>query len=320
MQCDRAQEFFSDYLERTLDRPMTIALESHLAGCASCREGVEALQAVCFALDSVPEVEPPADGAWRVMMKLREERARVLEAERRKAPTFLDWLRSLNPMGVAMGAGLATLIIGGMLLVPNLGGMVGMDFGGIFRTGSTGSGTTVSVVSNAVMPSIDVSRGPSGDAGQQLDFRLTPSSDMPDGELRYSGNGIPLQVATKTMRRGAPLDFTVVAPPGSDAQVIHISTRSGARRLQYDQTVIVPLVPQNSSPVTLVQVEQPLEQVVQRLVPYVGRVVVIDGPANSPVTLQAGEQPVMRCLQDIAGKSHLTIREENGAFRLVPQP
>ena len=28
MKCDKAQEFFSDYIESTLDRPMTVALES----------------------------------------------------------------------------------------------------------------------------------------------------------------------------------------------------------------------------------------------------------------------------------------------------
>ena len=41
MKCDRAQEFFSDYLERTLDRPMAAALESHLHDCSACREDLE---------------------------------------------------------------------------------------------------------------------------------------------------------------------------------------------------------------------------------------------------------------------------------------
>jgi predicted anti-sigma-YlaC factor YlaD len=43
MQCDRAEEFFSDYMERTLDRPMTVALEAHLAACGRCRGDIEAL-------------------------------------------------------------------------------------------------------------------------------------------------------------------------------------------------------------------------------------------------------------------------------------
>src|SRR5579872_2686555 len=109
MHCDRAQEFFSDYLERTLDRPMTVALEAHLAGCGHCREDIEALQSTFLALDAVPEVEPPVDGAWQVLARLRQERVERFERERR-APSFLDWLRSLNPLSVGMGASLATLV------------------------------------------------------------------------------------------------------------------------------------------------------------------------------------------------------------------
>ena len=71
MQCDRAPEFFSDYLERTLDRPMTVALEAHLGGCGPCRDEIETLQATFMALDALPEVEPPVNGAWEVMRRLR---------------------------------------------------------------------------------------------------------------------------------------------------------------------------------------------------------------------------------------------------------
>src|SRR5687767_11572909 len=130
MQCDRAQEFFSDYLERTLDRPMTVALEAHLAGCAGCREDIEALQATFYALESVPEVEPPRDGAWQVMAQIRKVRAEQWEAERRQAPGFLEWLRSLNPLSAAMGASLATLVIGGSLMATGLVPHMQFGFGG----------------------------------------------------------------------------------------------------------------------------------------------------------------------------------------------
>src|SRR5438045_407873 len=114
MQCERAQEFFSDYLERTLDRPMTVALESHLGNCARCREEVEVLQETLLALDAVPEVEPPWDGAWQVIRHIRAADAERLEARRPWSITFGQWLRTLNPASAAMGAGLATLIIGGL--------------------------------------------------------------------------------------------------------------------------------------------------------------------------------------------------------------
>jgi hypothetical protein len=61
MKCDKAQEFFSDYIESTLDRPMTVALEAHLNGCELCSADVASLRSMWTVLDKVPQVEPPAD-------------------------------------------------------------------------------------------------------------------------------------------------------------------------------------------------------------------------------------------------------------------
>ena len=44
MKCDKAQEFFSDYIENALDQPMVVALETHLNGCEACSADVSSLR------------------------------------------------------------------------------------------------------------------------------------------------------------------------------------------------------------------------------------------------------------------------------------
>jgi len=102
MKCEHAQEFFSDYIEASLDKPSMVSLEAHLMACASCREGVEGLRQTWTALKAVPEIEPPKDLAWRVLTQLQQERAERLEAERKRTNPFFGWLQSLTP-GAAFG-------------------------------------------------------------------------------------------------------------------------------------------------------------------------------------------------------------------------
>ena len=310
MQCDRAQEFFSDYLERTLDRPMTIALESHLAGCAACREELEGLQAVCLALDAVPEVEPPADGAWQVIRAVHN--SRPLVEPQRRAPGFLEWLRSLSPMSVGLSAGLATLVVAGLVFwSPKRIDLTIIPVPG--RTNSAATAAKLPWITDS-SPSIQVQQV----AGGQFKLLLTTASDMPDAEIRVSGEGIAPKVARGSLRRGDPQECPVEVVPGAAAQALHVVTHSANLNVRYEQTVIVPMS-QNTDPVTVSLVEQPLEQVLVRLAPNLGAVVVVDGNAANPVTLQAGDQPALRCLQDVAEKAHLRLKNEaNGVIHLIP--
>lgn len=318
MQCDRAQEFFSDYLERTLDRPMTVALESHLAGCASCRAEIEALQAICFALDSVPEVEPPADGAWQVMSHLRAERAKQYEEQRRKAPTFLEWLRSLNPLSVAMGASLATLVIGGTFAFTrfNNPGETQLNPFVALRH-NTSSGRTPA---GSEMPGIEVNLGAATASGLPLELKVTPAIDLPDGQVQVIGTGLPVSpLATGSMRQGSPLAFPLTIPPGTNVQQLQVKTSSRSKSRQYEQLVVVPLGAQQSGPFSANLYRTAPEQALSRLTPALGRPVVVDGSPTAPVTLQVDEQPASRCLQNIAAQIGYTVRDEAGIYHLVPQ-
>src|SRR5437764_4915124 len=64
-------------------------------------------------METMPQVEPPADGAWEVLCRLHQVQAEQWEQERRRAPGFLEWLRGLSPANAAMGGALATLVIAG---------------------------------------------------------------------------------------------------------------------------------------------------------------------------------------------------------------
>jgi hypothetical protein len=102
MKCEHAQEFFSEYVEKTLDKPSGVALEAHLTACAACRRDLEGLRQTWGALNATPAVEPPKDLAWRVMVQLQQERLERLEAERKRTNPFVGWLQALTP-GAAFG-------------------------------------------------------------------------------------------------------------------------------------------------------------------------------------------------------------------------
>ena len=85
MKCDKAQEFFSDYIENTLDRPMVVAVETHLSGCEACSADVASLRDMWTVLDKVPAGEPPADFFWRTTTRLQNELLNLREAERAHA-------------------------------------------------------------------------------------------------------------------------------------------------------------------------------------------------------------------------------------------
>lgn len=311
MQCDRAQEFFSDYLEHTLDRPMTVAIESHLAGCVNCREEVEVLQSTFLALDSLPEVEPPADGAWQVMMAIRQQRAAQYEAERRKAPTFLEWLRTLNPMGVAMGASLATLAIGGSLFVT---GIPHEKLG-------LGLPTPAPVTSpvTAGVAGVLVTYGPANGQSQALEVRFTPAETLADGEVRLLGEGLPTAHAAKgTLSAAVPVVFNFQLPSNAGAQVLKLTAQGRGAARPYEYTIVVPFAARSAEPMTLVLTDQPMLEALRRVASNLGYPVVVEGALPAAVTLQAADMPASRVLEELAAQARFTIRNEGGVYRLSP--
>lgn len=59
MKCARIQELFSAYAENTLEPPLKVAFEQHMAECADCRELYEKFNATMMLLDEMPEMDVP---------------------------------------------------------------------------------------------------------------------------------------------------------------------------------------------------------------------------------------------------------------------
>ncbi len=84
MKCVKAQELFSSYLEKTIQPPMGVAFEQHLAECARCKADYEKFHATTVVLDELPQVEPPSDMHAAIMARIEEAR--------RVSPNGVKWL------------------------------------------------------------------------------------------------------------------------------------------------------------------------------------------------------------------------------------
>ncbi len=328
MQCERAQEFFSDRLERTLDRPMTVALEAHLAGCSGCRAEMEALQATYAALDTLPEVEPPPDGAWQVIHQLRQARQEQVaptrpvaaQPEFRRQPEaaggwigFLQWLRSLTPASAAMAGALATLVVGGTFLATRAPDHERLAVLPVPQ----GPGSVTPAQRNA-QPAISVSYGRLTPAGQEVNLRLTPATSLSAAQVRVSGGGINFtHPVSGEIGPSRPLELAVpVHTAGKSAEAFRVTLE--ARPRGYQGLVVVPLGSRGRSSVSMTAVEQPLDEILKQLVPHLGAPVVVDGPAPATVSLQVVEAEPAAALSELATHLNATVRLDGGVYRLGP--
>jgi len=309
MQCERAQEFFSDYLERTLDRPMTVALESHLGSCAGCREEVEALQETLLSLDAVPEVEPPWDGAWQVIRQIRAADAERAEARRAWSISFGQWLRTLNPVSAAMGAGLATLILAGALVMPGVGPHTRDR---VFPIG-IGPRPTAAVQAPEVQAAYDPQ-------SEQVSLRVIPKAELPSARVQLDVAGQSLVINdAKELEAGQVLRQPLVIPrTGREAEALWMTVSSQPRGVEYHYLVVVPLAQRADPQPTMVVDNRPLDEALRQLAPYLGRPVVVSGATGTIVSLGENGATPGACLQKLADQIHARVIVETDAYRLVP--
>ncbi len=307
MQCERAQEYFSDYLERTLDRPMTVALEAHVAGCAACREEIAALRDTFFALEALPAVEPPPDGAWQVLCRMQTARAEELEAARRRPAGFLTWLRGLSAGTAAMTAGLATLVVAGSLMLAGVPEHVRLGFGrGV---------SPAAAVSTSESPVVSVTYGSEVGGMQEVNLRVAPSMDLPDARVVIAGSQTWEWPAGR-LNRGTITEFPIRLATAARGEVLRVTVESALLGRRYDTLVAVPLGPRSDRTVTLVLSGQTMEQALRQLAPSLGMPVVVDGDLQTTLDLGVDGQPARRCLEQLAGQLGSTVREDGGVLRV----
>lgn len=103
MQCQNAQELFSDYIEGKLDRALNVSLENHLSDCGECHNEVEQLRLLWGSLDELPQEEPPAFFHENIMSRISQEQAKAEEASARRRAVW-DWGALFRPRVLAYGA------------------------------------------------------------------------------------------------------------------------------------------------------------------------------------------------------------------------
>src|SRR5262245_16057678 len=103
MNCKQANEVFADSLAGHLDESLRAELDSHLGGCAACREEQRSLHVLWTKLSSMPSVEPDPAAGTRFQALLSAYRAGLDHAGSRSAPYsgLSDWLRQWWPKQVA---------------------------------------------------------------------------------------------------------------------------------------------------------------------------------------------------------------------------
>ena len=74
MECSRAKELLSDYLDGIMDTPSAKALEAHLVGCNGCRQELDALKALISELNRMEPVRAPDDFLDQIHERLKPRR------------------------------------------------------------------------------------------------------------------------------------------------------------------------------------------------------------------------------------------------------
>jgi hypothetical protein len=108
MDCQRAEELFSDHLEGTLHEILRRELDAHLASCPRCTGLREALGEVVEALRAFPEMAPGPALATRAAQAALAVAHRPIEV--RPAFSVPQWVQ-------AAAAGFALISLGAMLML-----------------------------------------------------------------------------------------------------------------------------------------------------------------------------------------------------------
>jgi hypothetical protein len=112
MQCQHAQELYSDYVAGQLDRALVVTIDNHLSQCSSCREELVGFRRVWTNLDEMPAVDPPPFFHENLMQRINAELASQEEAaDRRRA--IWDWRTLFRPRAMAFAATLLIVVFAG---------------------------------------------------------------------------------------------------------------------------------------------------------------------------------------------------------------
>ena len=112
MNCERARELFSEYLEEGVDVALAAVVRGHLDQCADCCREFEMFRQTCAVLDRLPEIEAPRSFRHEVVMRAAREQHERVRIARRNALSWESFTSRFVPArGLALAAAVALAII-----------------------------------------------------------------------------------------------------------------------------------------------------------------------------------------------------------------
>lgn len=94
MNCERARELFSDYLEGSMDAALAAVIRGHVDKCPDCAREFESFKITWGMLNVLPEIEAPRDFRHDVVMRaVRQQQERAQAAKRNSG---INWDQILN--------------------------------------------------------------------------------------------------------------------------------------------------------------------------------------------------------------------------------
>lgn len=146
MTCREISELLSSYLDEELEPEAHNLVEGHLLVCGHCRLALEQLRQVKFALQSLPELEPPPELHARIMSVVSEtqepEQSRARVSLKQRWPRLkMPFMRhgGLKTAGLVLAACLVVMIVssaGTLFFIRrygSLGAKKGIDDENFFR-------------------------------------------------------------------------------------------------------------------------------------------------------------------------------------------
>ena len=244
MQCEHAQELFSDYLTGEMDRALAVSMENHLAACAVCREEVAGLRRVWAALGEMPVADPPPLFHEELMRRLEAERAPADVVAMPRQKTW-DWRALFRPRQLAIAATVLIFLLAGAEVYKAQRAELG-PIGWILQSLHVSHAPRANTAFQA-----ESAQWHPGPAGGTLVIRLRAPENADTNGLTYKvnvdGNATTLHAAERSDQE-VLLTLPLSAPPTARSLTVTIPAANGDTDAQTVQVPIQSSVPAPTAP------------------------------------------------------------------------
>ncbi len=241
MTCREISELLSSYLDNELEHELYGRVKEHVRSCTRCQVRLEELRQVKHALQSLPEVDPPAELHLRIMNAISEESKRKPRFSLNQTWQQLKKTSARNGRFKKIGLVLAACLV--LMLVSSAGTVFVMRQYGILGSGSKAIGRDFESAAEPGMvekvdlpsspedgdPSFDSSGGPSI---FKFESSEAPSADVepeysPDKSADIRSTAQSLEIQHKLIRRASlTLEVSKGSVDHTSQEIIHVVKNS----------------------------------------------------------------------------------------------